>query len=395
MPMIQRTAKAEVEYALERQAAVALLGPRQVGKTTLALEIGATRDAAYFDLEEPADRARLASPRLLLPQLEDRLVILDEIHLVPEIFQSLRGLIDEGRRNGKRYGRFLLLGSASLDVLQQSESLAGRISYVELPPIQVTEISPNLETRDQLWVRGGFPDSFLAANERQSFEWRTDLISTYLAREIPEFGTRVPVETMRRLWTMLAHLQGSTLNVSDLGKSLEISARSVNRYIDTLVDLLLVRRLQPFHRNTGKRLVKAPKTYIRDSGLVHTLLGIADLDRLLGHPVAGFSWEGHVIENILNARPWGVQAYFYRAATGAEIDLLLEFSDGSLWAIEIKRGQTARLERGFYEARSDLAPARSFVVHAGEDRFPIAEGIEAISLRELVSEVRKAAILPG
>lgn len=388
MTTIARSAKSKVEYALDHQAAVALLGPRQVGKTTLAHQIGDERNAIYYDLEDPAARAGLESPRLILPQLEDRLVILDEIHLMPELFQSLRGLIDEGRRKGKRTGRFLLLGSASPELLRQSESLAGRITYVDLPPIQVSEVDDDLVTRDRLWLRGGFPDSFLATSDRTSAEWRSQFINTFLAREIAEFGSRIPIETMRNLWTMLAHRQGSPLNSSDLSRSLEVSVRSVNRYIDLLVDLLLVRRLQPYHQNVGKRLVKSPKTYIRDSGLVHTLLGISDLVRLAGHPIAGMSWEGFVIENLINALPWGAVPYFYRTSTGAEIDLLIEFVDGSRWAIEIKRSQAAGVKRGFHEARKDLSPTRAFFVHGGADRFPMRNDVEAITVRGLVEELR-------
>lgn len=367
------------------------MGPRQVGKTTLALEIGEERDAVYLDLEDRLDRERLANPRLFFESLDDRLVILDEIHRMPELLQTLRGVIDRGRRIGHESGRFLILGSASIDLLRQSESLAGRIAYIEMTPVTALEVEPTVAARERLWLRGGFPRSLLASDERQSFERRRNFIQTYLQRDIPCFGPRIPTETMERLWTMLAHRQGSILTSSDLGKSLEISTQSVNRYIDLLVDLLLVRRLRPYHANVGKRLVKSPKTYIRDSGLVHTLLGIPDFFQLAGHPVSGFSWEGFVLETLLSVLPWPAQPFFYRTAAGAEIDLLIEFADGSRWAIEIKRSLGPRVSRGFHVARADLEPTRSFVVHAADDRYPLAHGIEAISIRALAEELRNAS----
>ena len=382
--MIARLAAKSLEDALREQATVAMLGPRQVGKTTLALAIGASRDAVYLDLENPDDRARLAFPVLFFEAVEDRLVILDEIHRMPDLFQSLRGIIDTGRRNNKGKGRILMLGSASIDLMRQSsESLAGRIACIELTPVTAIETEDTRKAREALWLRGGFPDSFLAASDWESLRWRKDFIRTYLERDVPIFGPRMLSQTLERLWTMLAHRQGTLLNASELGKSLQISTQTTNRYIDLLVDLLLVRRLQPFHANIGKRLVKTPKIYIRDSGLVHALLGIDSLQALPGHPVAGLSWEGYVIETLMAVLPWRTQAFFYRTSGGAEIDLVLEHASGKLWAIEIKRGLAARTERGFHEARADLKPAKSFIVHAGEDRYPVSEDVEAIGLREL------------
>ncbi len=377
---------AAVESALRRQAAVALLGPRQVGKTTLALSLAEKTPSLYLDLESRADRAKLSDPALFLERHEGRLVILDEVHRVPELFQTLRGLIDKGRRKGRRTGRFLILGSASIDLLRQSgESLAGRIAYVEMGPFDVLEIGPKPAARPALWLRGGFPDSYLAADDGQSFALRRDFIRTYLERDVPMFGPRIPAETLERLWTMLAHGQGTLLNASRLAASLAISAQSVTRYIDLLVDLLLVRRLRPFNANLGKRLVKSPKVYVRDSGLVHALLGIADHDALAGHPVVGASWEGFVIENLLATAPADTRASFYRTAAGAEIDLLLELPGGKRWTVEIKSGLSPRLEKGFHFARQDLKPEKSFVVYSGDDRYPLDEGVEAIGLRELAS----------
>ena len=386
--MIPRIITSAVEDALDRQAAVALIGPRQVGKTTLALEIGRSRNALYLDLEDRDDRERLANPALFFENAEDRLVILDEIHRAPALFEALRGVIDKGRRAQKGKGRFLVLGSASIDLLRQTgETLAGRIAYIDMGPFSVLEIEDNRAARERLWLRGGFPDSYLANSDRTSLALRKDFIRTYLERDVPMFGPRVPAITLERLWTMLAHRQGSLLNAADLGRALEISTQSITRYIDLLSDLLLVRRLQPYYVNVGKRLVKSPKVYIRDSGIVHALLGVSNLDQLAGHPVIGMSWEGFVIETLLSVLPWRSAAFFYRTAVGAEIDLVIEHSDGARWAIEIKRSLSAKVERGFHLACDDLKPTRAFVVYAGPDRYPISETLEAISVRDMAEEL--------
>lgn len=385
--MLPRRARAAIEARLAEIPAVALLGPRQVGKTTLALEMAETRPGSiYLDLEAEADRARLSDPSLYLGKHEDTLVVLDEVHRMPGLFQELRGLVDRGRRRGRRTGRFLLLGSASPDLLRQSgESLAGRIAYVELAPFDPLEV-PAQET-ERLWIRGGFPNSFLAASDAASLAWRRDFVCTYLERDVPQFGPRVPVETLRRFWTMLAHLQGGLLNAADLARSLAVDAKTVARYLDLLVDLLLVRRLPPVHANVGKRLVKSPKAYVRDSGLVHALLGLGNLDAVLSHPVAGVSWEGHAIEALLGCTPPGTDAGFYRTAAGAEIDLVLDLPDGRRWAVEVKRGTAPRPGRGFHQAVTDLRPTRSFVVYGGAERYPLSPGVEAISVRELAAEL--------
>lgn len=384
--MIKRRIHQAVQRALERQAAVALIGPRQVGKTTLALELAERSNALYLDLEARADRDKLGDAALFLREYEDRLVILDEIHRVPELFQALRGIIDQGRRRGRRTGRFLLLGSASIDLLRQSgESLAGRIEYVDMGPFDAIEVAANEATQTRLWVRGGFPDSYLAKRDADSFAYRRSFIRTYLERDVPQYGPRIPAETLERLWTMLAHNQGAMLNASRLAAGLSVSAPTVTSYIDLLVDLLLVRRLSPFHANTGKRLVKSPKVYVRDSGLAHALLGIGDYNALAGHPVVGPSWEGFVIENLLAVAPERTRASFYRTSAGAEIDLVLELPGSRRpWAIEIKRGLTTRPAKGFHNAIEDIQPARKFVVYAGTERYPIGNGIEAIGLRELM-----------
>ncbi len=377
-----------VRAALDRQAAVALIGPRQVGKTTLALEIAEDTDALYLDLEARADRDKLADPALFLGNYEDRLVILDEIHRVPELFTALRGLIDIGRRRGRKYGRFLLLGSASIELLRQSsESLAGRIAFVDMGTLNVLETDGGAGTANRLWVRGGFPDSFLAASDADSLDWREAFIRTYLERDVPQFGPRIPAETLARLWTMLAHGQGTLLNASQLATALSVSAPTVNRYIDLLTDLLLVRRMPPLHANTRKRLVKSPKVYVRDSGLVHALLRLETLNDIAGHPVAGASWEGFVIENLLAAAPPRTLASFYRTSAGAEIDLVLELPGKERWAIEIKRSLSARPEKGFYLASEDIKATRGFVVHAGEDAYPVSKDVEAVGLQALAERL--------
>ncbi len=373
---------------LDQFPAVALLGPRQVGKTTLADQIGAGRPSVYLDLEAPADREKLADAALYLSGHEDKLVIVDEVQRAPELFQTLRGLIDVGRRRNVKAGRFLLLGSSSIDLLRQSgESLAGRIAYVELGPFNVLEADD--PACEKLWIRGGFPDSFLAETDKASAIWRENFIRTYLERDIPQLGPRVPAETLRRFWTMLAHVQGGTLNAAQLARGLGVDGKTVARYLDLLVDLLLVRRLPPFHPNVGKRLVKSPKVYVRDSGIVHTLLGLDDRETVLGHPVAGGSWEGFVVENLLSAAPERVNASFYRTAAGAEIDLVLEMPGGERWAVEIKRGLRPTLDKGFHHAREDLKPERSFVVYSGEERYPRGEGVEVIGLHDLTSLVSR------
>lgn len=384
--MIERRIAPYVALRLEEMPAVALIGPRQVGKTTLALAVADERPSAYLDLESETDRGRLRSPRLYFEDHKDELVVLDEIHREPGLFEELRGVIDAGRREGKGTGRFLLLGSAGIELLAQSgETLAGRIAFAELNPLDVTEVGA--ERLDELWVRGGFPDSFLARSDAASMRWRENFIRTYLERDIPELGPRIPAVTLERLWTMLAHNQGGVLNAAQLARNLEVTGATIGRYIDLLVDLLLVRRLPPRVANVGKRLVRSPKVYVRDSGLVHALLGPADKETLLGHPVVGASWEGMAIESLLSVAGDRILPSFYRTASGAEVDLVLDWPDGRVWAIEIKRGLAPKVTRGMRSALEDLKPDRTFVVYAGEERFRLDTEIEAISLIDLCSEL--------
>ena len=383
--MIRRRIEQSIQKGLERQAVVALLGPRQVGKTTLARSLADDKDAIYLDLEWPQDRHKLSDPAFFLSRYEDRLVILDEIHRVPEIFQPMRSIIDEGRRKGKGVGRFLVLGSASIDLLNQSgETLAGRIEYIELNTLDCLEILAAKDEQTKLWVRGGFPESFLAADDEDSMAYRRNFIRTYLERDVPQFGPRIPSQTLERLWTMVAHSQGGLLNATGLGRSLSITGKTINSYLDLLCDLLLLRKLTPYFANTKKRLVKSPKVYVRDSGLLHALLGIGSFNQLAGHPVVGASWECFVIENLLAAAPERTQASFYRTSSGAEVDLLLELpGKAGPWAIEIKQGAIAKVSKGFHQAVEDIKPERSFVVYDGNDSYPLSETIEATGLLEL------------
>lgn len=390
--MIRRELAFLVNRRLEQMPTVALIGPRQVGKTTLAREIAAERGdgAIYLDLESPADRNRLSDPEAYLASQAAKLVVLDEIHRAPEIFAILRGQIDSRRRSGRAGGHFLILGSASLDLLQQaSESLAGRMVHLEMRPIQPQELNATAGGAvETLWQRGGFPPSLLAADDEGSLIWRQAFIRSYLERDIPQFGIRVPAQTLERFWTMLAHCQGGLLNAQRLAQSLDKNWHSVMHYLDLMCDLLLVRRLPPWARNAGKRLVKSPKVYVRDSGLLHALLGLGSLHAVLGHPVAGPSWEGFVIEALIAAAPTATRAFFYRTQAGAEADLVLEFTADQRWAIEIKKSSAPTLGKGFAIASADLAAQRRIVVHQGDESYPMRGGVEALTLRDAIEAVR-------
>jgi predicted AAA+ superfamily ATPase len=388
--MFSRLLLPQLTEELQHSPAVALLGPRQVGKTTLALEVAKAIPGIYLDLESERDRTKLAQPELYLSDHLDKLVILDEVHRAPGLFPVLRGLIDQARQSGKRAGQYLLLGSASLDLLQQSgETLAGRIAYLELGPLSILETGA--DQADVLWLRGGFPDSFTAPSDARSLRWRQNFIRTYLERDIPQFGPRIAAETLRRFWTMLAHHQSGLLNVAQLARNIGVDAKTAQSYIDLLCALLLVRRLPPWHANIGKRLVKSPKVYVRDSGLVHALLDIETKETLLSHPVVGASWEAFVIENLLACAPASVQGFFYRTSGGAEVDLLLAWPGGELWAIEIKRSLSPKVERGFHAACDDLRPARKLVVYPGSESFPLGHDIQAVPLATLCQQLAMKA----
>ncbi len=383
-----------LDARLKQFPAVALLGPRQSGKTTLARQFADEHrgSAVYLDLENPADRRRLDDPVAYLRSQRGHLVILDEIHRLPEIFSVLRSEIDARRRAGEKAGQFLILGSAALDLLRQSsESLAGRIAFLELTPFQPQEVLPvqGNDVADKLWLRGGFPGSFLATTDNESSLWRGAFIRSYLERDIPQFGVRIPAETIERFWTMLAHTQGGLYNGHRLAQSLGVGGHAVAHYLGLLVDLLLVRRLSPWTVNVGKRLVKSPKVYLRDSGLLHSLLNLPTLNDVLGHPVAGASWEGFALEALLAAAPDGAKPYFYRSAAGHEIDLVLELSASRRWAFEFKKSLSPTVEKGFHVACADIKAERRILVYPGQEAYPGSGGTEVMPLLEAVQAFGK------
>ncbi|MCY4420864.1 MAG: ATP-binding protein [Gammaproteobacteria bacterium] len=399
--MLAREAFELVNTRLMHFDSVALIGPRQVGKTTLARQIAGewSSGAKYLDLENPADRRLLDDPAAYLSTYASQLIVLDEIHRAPEIFQVLRGQIDERRRMPGETGRFLILGSASIDLLRQSsENLAGRISYVELAPFTTREVSrqssPSEDSSanglDRLWVQGGFPPSYLRDDESVSLRWRTDFIQTYLERDLPQFGLQVSTDRMDLFWRMISNDQGELFNAQRYARSLGVSGHTVSHYLDVLHKLLMLRVLRPWYANTGKRLVKSPRPYVRDSGILHALLGLRTMDDLLSHPVAGKSWEGFVIENLISSTTGRANPYFYRTGAGAEIDLVLEFAPGKCWAIEIKLSSAPTVDRGFYNATDDIGAERRILVHKGKDLFPMRHGVEAMPLHEAMNEVSAA-----
>lgn len=385
--MIDRKLQTSLEWHLSQFPVVALLGPRQVGKTTLALQVAdASEDAIYLDLERPSDRAKLSDPELYLRRHSEDFIILDEIQRIPEVFTLLRSEVDARKRAGKKARQFLILGSASRDLLQQStETLAGRIAYLELAPLSLSEVDAEEPAGlEHLWFRGGFPDSFLAASDRASCAWREHFIATYVERDIPQLtGMKLPAERVRRLWQMLAHGQGNPMNASQLAQGLGISSPTITHYIDTLADLYLVRQLPAWSGNSRKRLVKSPRVYVRDAGLVHELAGLPDLDTLLGHPLCGPSWEGFIIEQILASISSDWQASYFRSSDGWELDLVLESARETL-AIEIKRTMAPKVSRGFRSAFETIGADRGYYVCPVESSFALDECIDAISVIELI-----------
>lgn len=394
--MIQRTLEDQLIQGLKSMPVVVILGPRQVGKTTLALDFAKPlldKPVHYLDLELDSDLAKLDDAESYLRRFENQLLVIDEVQRKPDLFRIIRGLVDIRKRAGEKAGHFLLLGSASKELLQQSsETLAGRIRYLELTPFIVKELHQNDPLGfnvEKLWFRGGFPDSYLAESDSASWHWRQDFIKTYVEKDIPLFGPQVPATRMRRFWTMLAHYHGQQTNLSDIGKSLEVSHTTIKTYLDTIQDFFMVRQLPAWSGNTKKRLVKTPKIYIRDSGLLHSLLTIQDFEHLLGHPVLGASWEGFVVETVLNTISSSWTPSYYRSSNQAEIDLVLEKSNQEVWAIEVKRSIAPSLSAGFHRACEDIGATKKWVVYSGKDRFPIKNETEVIGLIEFLGLLKE------
>jgi predicted AAA+ superfamily ATPase len=392
--MITRDLENKLQNALEHMPVVALLGPRQVGKTTLALQIAqqeTNKKTSYLDLELDTDLSKLSDPEGYLRRYENQLLIIDEVQRKPDLFRILRGLVDIRKRAGEHTGQFLLLGSATRDLLQAtSETLAGRIRYMELSPFTVMEIyntNPSAFNPEHLWLRGGFPNSYLAVTENESWEWRNDFISSYVERDIPLMGPHIPATRMKTFWTMLAHYHGQQIILSELGKSLEVSHTTIRSYLDILTDFYMVRQIQPWSGNTKKRLIKSPKIYLRDTGILHKLLNISHLEDLLGNPAVGASWEGFVAENIIIGLSNKWRYSYYRTTSQTEIDLVLEGPGNQVWAIEIKRSAAPKLTKGFHSACEDIKATKKFVVYSGTERFPMSGNTEAIGLIEFLKMI--------
>jgi len=387
--MIHRQIEKTLIQRISNNPVVALLGSRQVGKTTLAQDLEPGKPIHYLDLERPSDLAKLADPELYLGKFTDHLVVLDEIQRLPDIFPLLRSLVDERRRAGEKTAQFLLLGSASPELLRQgSETLAGRISYLEMHPLTLNEVATpddGMESMDRHWFRGGYPESFLAENDSTASQWCDDFVTSYVERYLPQIGVAASPTILRRLCSMLAHQQGCTVNVSKLAGSLGIDGKTVRHYMGLLEGLYLLRSLPAWSRNAGKRLVKSPKTYWRDSGLLHSLGGLLDIEQVLGHPVCGHSWEGYCIEQILATIPQNITASHYRTLAGAEVDLVLEHPDGEIHAIEIKRTLSPKLTPAFIESCKTLGATKAtYLIPEGEP-FPLTSEVEAMSLRSFLS----------
>lgn len=384
--MIARHLATVLVKRLSQSPVVALLGSRQVGKTTLARGLDAGKASHYLDLERPSDIAKLADPELYLGKFANHLVILDEIQRCPGLFPVLRSLIDERRRAGEKSAQFLILGSASPELLQQSsETLAGRISYLELNPLNLTELKPGVDVMDRHWFRGGYPDSYLAADDAVAHQWCDDFITSYVERHLPQLGITASPLLLRRLCSMLAHQQGATLNLSKLAGSLGIDGKTARHYLDLLEGLYLVRGIPAWSRNAGKRLVKSPKVYWRDSGVLHALASLHDFEQVLGHPLCGYSWEGYCIEQIVTRLPKATTASHYRTHAGAEIDLVLESPSGETVALEIKRTLSPKLSPGLIESMKTLQATTGYYIMPQGETFPLSESVTAISLSDFLA----------
>lgn len=382
--MVERYITKKLLEQLNHFPVVGILGPRQVGKTTLAKQIipRLPTPPVYLDLELPSDLAKLQEPELYLAQHEDKCVIIDEIQRMPGLFTLLRALIDRKRTAG----RFLILGSASPNLLKDaSESLAGRVSYIELSPFHLKELPGNTSYQEH-WFRGGFPEAFLADSDRQAVQWLEAFIQTYIERDIPLLGLNVSPQLIYRFWTMLAHYHGAVWNASHFGRALGVSHTTVNRYLDFLEGALLVRRLIPFYTNIKKRLVKSPRIYLRDSGILHRLLKVADFEELQGHPLIGVSWEGYAIEQIRNLVNSDRDLYFYRTQSGAECDLLIAKAHTPVAAIEIKYTSTPKAQKGFWESINDLGTAKNYIITPASDDYLLSRNIRVCSLPVFIQQ---------
>ncbi len=380
--LLPRNLAVEINKRLQNNPVVAILGPRQCGKTTLARQIvKPLKKSVYLDLENPADLAKLDDPLAFFSLHEDDLICLDEIQRTPELFTTLRSIVDERGKNGQ----FLILGSAGRDLINQSsESLAGRITYLDLTPFLLDEIEPSgLGDLRRIWLRGGFPRSYLASDEDVSFQWRQDFIRTFLERDIGMLGFRIPPARLGRLWKMSAHIHGSLLNSSKLADSLGVSSHTIRSYLDLLEHTFMVRVLMPDAPNLKKRLVKSPKIYIRDSGILHALLDIRTHDDLLSHPVLGASFEGFALENILAAAR-SFEPSFYRTGAGAEIDLVLRRGRRVL-AFELKSSTVPRVNKGFWSALEDISPDDAYVVAPVKETYPIKHGVKVTPLLDIIA----------
>ena len=393
--MFIRSLQQDIFQSLQAMPVVALLGPRQVGKTTLALSIAKLieKETLYLDMESDADSIKFSDAEAYLKRMNGKLLIIDEVQRKPELFRILRGIVDERKRKGERFCQFLLLGSASRDLLQQtSETLAGRIRYLELSPLHALELYNNEGQKfeiENLWLRGGFPDSYLAPSLQESWLWRSDFISTYLERDLPQMGVGIASSQLARFWKMLAHYHGNQVNMSELGRSLELSHTTIKNHLDILTDFYMIRQLQPWSGNVKKRLVKSPKIYIRDSGILHALANISNMDSLFSFPAMGASWEGFVIENIVQQLDNRYSFTYYRTATQVEIDLVIETPNREIWAVEIKRASAPKLGRGFYEACSDIQATHKWLINSVNERYPMSGGIEVIGLMEFLHILRE------
>ncbi len=391
MKYIDRLYTDKLKKYIANFPALAILGPRQCGKSTLAKQILQSYDSVYIDLENPDDLAKLTEPTLFFNQHKDKLICLDEIQRLPEIFTVLRGVIDNNNRNAQ----FILLGSASPQLLKQtSETLAGRIVYHELTPFLQSELREEHyqdKLMSQYWFRGGFPRSILAFDNEISVVWRKNFTRTFLEKDIPNLGFGYPPETIRRLWQMIAHSQGQLVNLSQFGKSLGISHTMIRQYIDLLEQTYMIRILLPYFGNSKKRITKSPKVYIRDTGILHALISISNPDNILGNPIAGASWETMVIENIIVQTP-DFKHSFYRTSNGNEIDLILE-NGNKKYAVECKLSSAPKLTSSFYNSLDDIQADFAWVVAPVDDSYFLKENVKVCNLETIIEDLTKEKVM--